>query len=338
MHPRVSILFPCRDAEKTIGEAIASLESQTFEEFEAIAVDDASSDCTRSILDAWSRRDVRVRIVEGAGNGIVEALQRSVVAASAPVLARMDADDIASPDRIEVQLSLLDARPDLAGCGSRVALFPESEIGSGYRRYESWINSVQSPEDVRKNAFVECPVAHPTLMLRSSVMRAVGGYRDMGWPEDYDLVLRLLAAGAHMANMDATLLRWRASSDRLSLAGPQYRPEAFRRCKVHFLREVVLHPGRDLVVWGAGKVGKPLARELIRQGLRVSGFVDLDPRKIGQVIHGATVLSPDDFARAPSGQRPYVLVAVGSPGVRDEIRQELENCGMEELSDFRFCA
>ena len=91
-------------------------------------------------------------------------------------------------------------------------------------------------------------------------------------------------------------------------------------------------------MWGAGKVGKPLARELIRQGLRVSGFVDLDPRKIGQVIHDATVLSPDDFARAPSGQRPYVLVAVGSPGVRDEIRQELENCGMEELSDFRFCA
>ena len=171
-------------------------------------------------------------------------------------------------------------------------------------------------------------------------MKGVGGYRDMGWPEDYDLVLRLLAAGARLANVGGpALLQWRARPDRLSLQAAQYLPEAFRRCKVHFLREAFLPAERDLVVWGAGKVGKPLARELIEQGSAVSAFVDLDPRKIGQMIHHAPVLSPGEFAvSARRKPRPYVLAAVGSPGVRGEIRDALERCGMDELSDFRFCA
>jgi FlaA1/EpsC-like NDP-sugar epimerase len=90
-------------------------------------------------------------------------------------------------------------------------------------------------------------------------------------------------------------------------------------------------------------VGKPLARELIRQQIEVAGFVDLDPRKIGQTIHGAPVWSPAEFASHTEHterpeDRPYVLAAVGSPGVRSEIRNALVNLQMEELIDFRFCA
>jgi glycosyltransferase involved in cell wall biosynthesis len=340
MPPRVSVLLPFRDAAGTIAEAIASLESQTFREFEAIVVDDGSSDGSRSHVEAWSGRDARVRVVDGNGTGIVDALRRAVEAASAPVLARMDADDIAFPGRLEAQYAFLVDRPEVAGCGARVSLFPESSIGSGYARYEAWINAIQSPEEVEVQALVECPLAHPTLMLRRSVLTAVGGYRDMGWPEDYDLVLRILAARARLANVGGPpLLRWRVQPGRLSLRASEYSPAAFRRCKVHFMARAFLPRDRPLVVWGAGKVGKPLARECIRQGLPVAAFVDLDPRKIGQVIHGAPVLSPEKFAaRARAEPRPFVIAAVGSPGVRDEIREALGRCGMAELSDFRFCA
>jgi hypothetical protein len=261
----------------------------------------------------------------------------------------MDADDVAHPERFERQLAHLDAHPGLAGCGTHVELFSAGQIHSGYRRYERWINGIETPEDVRRAALVECPIPHPTLVLKTSVYHAVGGYRDMGWPEDHDLVLRILAAGAGLANVAAEmpLLRWRIREDRLSLTSPAYTPAAFRRCRVHFLREVFLPLGRPVVVWGAGRVGKPLARELIRQGTPVAGFVDLDPRKIGQEIHGARVLSPAQFtppggreptSPADSPARPYVLAAVGSAGVRGEIRQALGERGYEELRDFRFCA
>lgn len=347
-----------------------SLRRQTFDNFDVVAVDDGSTDDTGKILAAWAAGDARVTVLtrhaDGRGEpGLVNALNLAAGTARAPLLARMDADDIAHPQRFAIQLAHLAEHPDLAGCGTHVELFadpaairataqaaqsaavpadPDTPIGTGYRRYERWINAIETPADVERAAFVECPIAHPTLVLERSVFDAVGGYRDMGWPEDYDLILRVLAAGARLANVprDAApdpLLRWRVWPERHSLTHAAYSPAAFRCCRVHFLRHAFLPGGRPVVVWGAGKVGKPLARELIRQGTDVAAFVDLDPRKIGQRIHEAPVLSPREFAEfQPDGARPYVLAAVGSPGVRGEIRGALEALEYAELADFRFCA
>lgn len=349
--PRLSVLLPCHDAAPTLPDAIASLQAQTLDDFEVIAVDDRSSDATAKFLAAWAASDPRVTVLTRSQeiivhSGLVPALNEAASAARAPLLARMDADDVAHPERLERQLAHLTHHPGLAGCGTHVELFSPGQIRSGYRRYERWINAIETPEDVQRNALVECPIAHPTLVIKRTVFHVLGGYRDMGWPEDHDLVLRILAAGARLANLPGEpLLRWRIREDRLSLTSPAYEPAAFRRCRVHFLREVFLPADREVVVWGAGRVGKPLACELIRQGTPVAAFVDLDPRKIGQTIHGAPVLSPDEFAarttdanRPARERRPYVLAAVGSPGVRDEIRAALSHRGFEEIRDFRFCA
>ncbi len=331
-------------------QCIESLEAQSLRDYEVIAVDDRSLDDTAVLLRRWAARDDRVRVLElapssggcppdGASqDGLLTALDLAVAAARAPLLARMDGDDIADALRLELQRDFLSARRDLAGCGTAVELFPLSEVGDGYRRYESWLNGLSDPEALRRDLLVECPVAHPTLMIRRSVLSGVGGYRDRGWPEDYDLVLRLHAAGMRIANLARPLLRWRVRPDRHSLTSARYSPEAFRRCKVHFLDQAFLPSGRPLVVWGAGKVGKPLARELLRQGRPVSAFVDLDARKIGQEIHGAPVLDPDGFEVLLRSDDPYVLAAVGSPGARDEIREALDVLGRREIDDYRVCA
>jgi glycosyltransferase involved in cell wall biosynthesis len=344
--PGVSVLLPCRDVAAWLPECIDSLEAQSLRDFEVLAVNDGSTDDTGAILLRWSGLDDRVRYLETAGlagaevpaGGLVPALKLAAAAARAPLLARMDGDDVAEPRRLELQRDLLAARRDLAACGTAVELFPRTEAGDGYQRYEAWLNGLAGPEDLARDLFVECPLAHPTLMIRRAVFSALGGYRDPGWPEDYDLILRLHAAGMRAANLDRRLLRWRVRPDRHSLSSERYTAAAFRRCKVHFLDRAFLPSRRPIVVWGAGKVGKPLARELIEQGLMVSSFVDLDRRKIGQEIHGAPVLDPAGFEALLQDTDPYVLAAVGSPGARAEIREALDALGRREIDDYRMCA
>lgn len=333
--PAVSVLLPCRDAEAFLPACIATLERQTFRHFEVVAVDDGSRDGTRGLLEDWARRDDRVRVLQGEGEGPAGASRRAGELARGRFLARMDADDLAHPRRLELQVGFLEARSDLAGCGAGVAYVPRDRMGSGYRRYERWLNRVRTPDELDRELFVECPVAGPTLMVRAPAYRDAGGYRDAGWPDDYDLVLRLRAAGHRLANRPEVLLRWRLHPNNTSRSSEAYSPDAFRRCKVHHLLAGPLPHDREPVVWGAGSVGKAMALELRRQGRPPAAFVDLDPRKVGQEIHGAPVWRPDELR---SRQEPYVLAAVGSPGARSEIREALASMGRRELADYRAVA
>ncbi|HBV06621.1 MAG TPA: glycosyl transferase, partial [Gemmatimonadetes bacterium] len=125
--------------------------------------------------------------------------------------------------------------PTVAGCGCGVRYFPNSVVRAGARRYENWLNSVRSHEDVARAVWVECPLAHPTFFLRADVVDAVGGYQDHGWPEDYDLILRMHLAGHRLANVPDVLHQWREDTDRLSRTDHRYKPEAFLRGRVHYL-------------------------------------------------------------------------------------------------------
>jgi hypothetical protein len=331
MPAAISVLLPVRDAAPYLPECIASLRAQTFEDFEVLAVDDGSTDESAQLLSAWATEDSRVSVVRQAPGGIVRALEAARAGARGRYLARMDADDIAEPVRFAEQFALLEGRPDLAGCGTGVRYFPTTEVRDGGRRYEVWINKIRTPEDVERNLFVECPLAHPTFFLRTGVVAEVGGYVDRGWPEDYDLLFRLWRSGARLAVVDRVLLHWRIRDDRASVRHDAYTPEAFRCCKIHYLLDTLARDRDGLVVWGAGPIGKAFAREVQEQGGTVRTFVDLDPRKIGQRIHGAPVILPSDVNRY---RDCYSVAAVGQEGARARIRAELKSAGWQEVTDF----
>lgn len=346
----VSVLLPVRDAEEHLPEAIASLEAQTLGNgFEVVAVDDGSTDGTPDQLRAWADRDARVRVVTQPALGIVSALERARNEAHGRYLARMDADDVSLPTRLERQLDLLEADPDMVGCGTLVEYFPRERLRDGALRYERWINAAVDPDGIERSIFVECPLAHPTFFLRAEAVEAVGGYRDAGWAEDYDLVLRLWAAGGRFGKVPEVLLRWREGASRLSRTDPRYGSEAFLACKVHWLQRTLLQEGwrpgarpagvgtaprgvtRSVVIWGAGPVGKALSKGLRQAGVPLDAFVELDPRKIGQEIHGAPVL---DTEAGLSRRGPLHLAAVGQKGARGNIAGLLEGVGMRPLRDF----
>jgi glycosyltransferase involved in cell wall biosynthesis len=331
--PLFSFLLPARDAQATLPAALASLLAQDFPSHEVIAVDDGSTDGTRALLEAFAASDARVRVISQPPLGIVETLNRAANEARGALLARMDADDVARPGRLTAQLALLDADPRLVLCGGGVEIIGE-DVRPGRREYAAWINSHHTHDEIDRALFIECPIAHPAFLMRREAFEAADGYRAFDGPEDHDLVLRLWAAGGRLANAGEVVLDWRESPGRLSRVDGRYSPEAFRRLKREWLRRTILPPGTPFQQWGAGAVGKRWLREWDDVTGRPSVVVDVDPRKVGSMIHGTRVIAPDEL----DPHAAFTVVAVGAPGARDLIRAWMRERGAREGEQYRFLA
>jgi GT2 family glycosyltransferase len=333
--PRVAVLLPARDAARTVRAAAASILRQTERDLALVCVDDGSRDETAAILARLAERDRRVVLLRGPGEGIARALNRGLAACDAEVIARMDADDVAHPARLALQLEALRADPTLAAVGARVRLFPRRDVRAGMIRYAAWLNGLTTPELALRDLFVEAPLVHPAAALRRDALLGAGGWRDGPFPEDYDLWLRLVAAGGRLTNVPARLLDWRESGGRLTRTDPRYALSRHVALKCGHLARGPLAGRREVALWGAGETGKAFADALLREGIAVALFVEVDRRKIGGTLRGAPVIGYEELHRI---RGLPLLVAVGAPGARDLIRAELERSGLRELADFRCVA
>jgi hypothetical protein len=241
----------------------------------------------------------------------------------------MDADDWMHRDRLAAQLAAL-ADPALSAVGTHVRIFPRAALRDGRRRYEAWLNGLVDARDVRRDAFVECPVAHPSLAVRRPVLRDFG-YRACGWPEDYDLVLRMLGAGHEIGVVPRRLLGWRDTRGRLSRRAPEYAIERFTDCKAAHLAAGFLAGHERYVLWGYGSTGRTLRSALLDHDRAPSHIVELHPRRVGKRIHGAPVVKPEalvDLAPTP------IVVSVAGQRPRGLIREALARMGFVESTHF----
>jgi hypothetical protein len=162
------------------------------------------------------------------------------------------------------------------------------------------------------------------------VLTALGGYRDTGGPEDYDLWLRAQAAGVRFAKCPEVLLDWRDSASRLSRRDARYARERFQAAKLEALLRGALRDGRPVVVWGAGPIGKGWARALLAAGHPVRAFVEVAPGRLGQRIHGLPVVPVHAAVQHPGALH---IAAVGQPGARARIRQAAGALGLRDGLD-----
>ncbi len=329
--PEVSVVLPAFDAEATIGAALASVRRQTFSRFECVVVDDGSRDGTAEVARRVAAVDRRFRVLSRPHGGIVAALDAGLDACRASLVARMDADDLMRRDRLAIQVERLRVDPSIDAVGGHVRLFPRAVLGPGWRSYESWLAGLVTPEDVERDAFVECPVAHPTLTARTDVLRAFG-WRDRPWPEDYDLVLRMLARGRRIAVVPRRVLSWRRGPGRLSDRDPRYDDDGFARCKAHFLARGLLAGSDRFRLWGYGHTGRALTRALASEGLVPDRIVEVHPGRLGAEISGAPVVPPERIGNPSEG--PPVLASVARAGPRSEIRAFLATRGFVEGTHF----
>jgi glycosyltransferase involved in cell wall biosynthesis len=323
------VLLPVRDAATTLPACLRSLSRQTLKDHEVVAIDDGSSDTSGELLEAFARKDPRLRVVHTPRLGLVPALQRALGLAQAELVARMDADDLAHRDRLALQRERLFAERQLTVVGCRVAV--PADAGEGMKAYVAWSNGLLDHERITADLHVESPLVHPSVMMRASALRQLGGWREFPGPEDYDLWLRGYAAGWRFAKREETLLVWRDSALRLTRTDPRYQADRFFELKLESLRQGPLRAGRPVVLWGAGPVAKAWSRALRGLGHKLLAWVEVDRRKIGNRVHGAEVVGIEEAGRFPQALH---LAAVGQRGARERIRENAQALGLREGEGF----
>jgi glycosyltransferase involved in cell wall biosynthesis len=330
---RVSILLPVWNAEATLSVCLRSILRQTEANWECIVVDDGSNDGSLAIARAFARDDSRFRVEARRHEGLVASLNAGAELCSAPIVARMDADDWMHRDRLALQCTALEENFDLDALGCWPRIYPRRTLREGRRRYEDWLRSLHTAERIWQDRFIECPIAHPTLAIRRARLMELG-YRDRGWPEDYDLLLRLLRRGPRVGIIPRSLLGWHDRPDRLSRNDPRYALDRFTACRAWHLHRDFLADAPSYILWGHGPTGRALRGELAELGHQPSAIVEVHPRRIGETIGGAPVIDPAALAQQP----PYpVVVSVAGAEPRGEIRAALE--AMEIREGIRFvCA
>jgi glycosyltransferase involved in cell wall biosynthesis len=203
--PLVSVLMPVYNAERYVAEAIESILSQTFRDFEFLIVDDGSTDGSRAILEPFAVRDSRIQLVSRPNTGIVAALNEMIGRSRGELLARMDADDISLPHRFESQIGYLNDHPECVMVGSRVQVIDPD--GMPLTVMSDALTHEQLVEGLLANRGQL--IHHPAVMYRKSVVVDIGGYRDIfDEAEDLDLFLRLAEVGK-VVNIEEPLLKYR---------------------------------------------------------------------------------------------------------------------------------
>ena len=206
--PRITVLLPVWNGETFLASAIESILQQTFSSLELIVIDDGSTDASAAIAESFARADDRVRLIRRAHEGLSPALNAGIAAARGEYIARMDADDISLPHRLQTQVAYLDAHPKCVAAGAWIEVIDDAGHYLGRKTF------VQTHEQIAAALYRGAsPIAHPTIIARLDVLRDAGGYDARRYPsEDLDLWFRLAGRG-ELANLGEALLRHRRHKD-----------------------------------------------------------------------------------------------------------------------------
>jgi len=214
---RVDVLMTVYNGERFIAQAVESIQTQSMRDWRLIVVDDCSTDSTPDILASCASRDPRLRILKGEHKGIAAAANIGLSAVTAPLVARIDSDDIAAPSRLETQVQYMLQNPSIAAVGSYVRLIDPENRRLGLR------TAPTDPAEIEVTLKTRNCMCHPSAMIRTEAMRKINGYRSKFHNSlDYDLWLRLLDVG-QISNQAQELLLYRRHPSQVSAKGNTHR-------------------------------------------------------------------------------------------------------------------
>lgn len=329
----ISVLMPFKNTADFLPECLDTILDQTSRNWELLAVDDHSSDQSRSILERYALRDNRIKVYSNEGDGIIPALRTAFEHSNGSLITRMDSDDLMDKNKLEhMSRDLVKAGPGHVALG-QVRYFSASGISDGYARYEKWINELTATGDNYSEIYKECVIPSPAWMVFRADLKAVGAFEPNRYPEDYDLTFRFYQKKLRCLPNAHVLHHWRDYPHRTSRTSEHYAQNSFLDIKVHYFLSLDHDPARPLALWGAGTKGKTIAQLLLKKGMEFHWLCD-NPKKIGKKIYGCELLP---YTNLKSLNRPQSIVSVANADAQVTIRAYLRRIGLNSRDCFFFC-
>jgi len=324
--------MPVKNTAQFLEQCLDSIVNQTYQDWELLAVDDGSSDNSYSILESYSEKDSRVKPFRNNGKGIIEALRLAYSKSSGELITRMDSDDVMTLDKLSIMsLSLINKGEGNIAVGL-VQYFSEAELGEGFKNYEQWLNGLTLKGTNFTEIYKECVIPSPCWMVYRNDFEKCEALRPNTYPEDYDLTFRFYINGLKPIPCDTILHHWRDYPTRTSRTDKNYADNTFITIKADYFLKQEYDSAKNLVIWGAGRKGKALAKILIEKNIEFQWVCD-NPKKIGKHIYDKKMLA---FSKLENIENAQSIVTVANPKAQDEIISHFKKLNQQAMKDYYF--
>lgn len=332
MNELISIILPVKDTSIYLEECINSIIRQHYPHWELIAVNDGSSDNSLQILESFAKLDNRIRVLDNPSPSLINALKLGFKESTGDYITRMDSDDKMPEDKLQSMMYAWQSNGKGSLITGGVKYFSDEELGDGYKRYADWINNLAKDQTYLENKYRECVIPSCCWLIHRDDFTKAGGFESEIYPEDYDLCFRFINQGLNIIGIDKTLHYWRDHPERISRNLEVYQDHRFFDLKLSTFLAHDRDKSRPLVLWGAGKNGKKIAKFLKAQNQDYYWICD-NKKKIGKDIYGQTLKG---IRELPEISNPQIIIAVANKDDQQDIEVILKEQGLHPIHDFWF--
>ncbi|WP_452224731.1 glycosyltransferase family 2 protein [Lacinutrix chionoecetis] len=331
-HPLISILIPFKNTEAFLDACLNSILNQTYTHWELLIIDDNSTDKSYQLVANYAEEDNRIKLFKNDGSGIISALHLAFSKSKGEYITRMDSDDIMPNNKLKSLLdNLLQYGKNHVATGL-VRYFSAEGISDGYRKYELWLNELTKNGTNYSEIYKECVIPSPCWMLHREDLVAIDAFKPKRYPEDYDLTFRFYEANYKIIPCNKVLHHWRDYGTRASRTDAHYAENSFIDLKLYYFLKLDYTPSRPLVIWGAGKKGKTIAKKLIEHKIPFQWICD-NPKKIGKHIYDIE-MKPFQYLEAL--HQPQSIVSVANSEEQLKIKAYFSTLKKQSMVDYFF--
>ena len=329
----ISIITPFKNSSEFLNDCLESIINQSYLNWELIIIDDYSNDNSFQLINSISQNDKRIKLYKNEGEkGIISCLRQGLNKCSGDYITRMDSDDIMDKDKLK------ELHRSLKNCGkgyvstSKVKYFSKYELGLGYEKYENWLNKMMIDNDNFNHIYKECVIPSPNWMILKGDLLLCGAFNSNIYPEDYDLVFRFYKERFKIISSLKILHFWRDYPTRTSRTDSNYADNNFLDLKIKYFMELNYDITKNLIIWGAGKRGKLLAKKLIELNINFI-WVCNNPNKIDRIIYNKQLKSIEYLDELDNYQS---IITVANEESQSLIKIFFDSKGYKIMRDYYF--